>query len=118
MSQERRGAAVELLVEMFRRECHPDDLPSNLTEEQLFAEFDTWLQQQSDNETVQELQREMAEDYCKEKLEEALSSPEAQAKGIVSVMRPEADGSMTQLWGKRDPTGTPPPPNQNDPGQN
>src|SRR5262249_41014393 len=118
MSQERRGTAGRLLMEMFRRENYPDGFPADMSEEKLYEHFEAWLENCSDNEDIQALSEQMVNDYQCDMMEAALSSPEGQAEGFRSFMRPNADGTFTQLWAKHTPDAAPPEPNAKDPARN
>jgi hypothetical protein len=114
MAQERPGAARRLLIEMFQRERFPDGLPEGCTQEEISANFDAWLRQHSENEDVQRLWRQMMIEIDVEMLERVLSGPEGKAAGFRSIMRPNADGTLTRLWTKLSPDDAPPQPSVKD----
>jgi hypothetical protein len=119
MPQERTGAASRILIEMFRRECYPDGFPDEMPEEELSARFVEWVEQNAEkNETVANLHQLVARDFDIEQMEAALSSPEGQAAGFRSIMRPNADGTITQLWTKQTPDEPKPEPDAKDPARN
>jgi hypothetical protein len=98
------------MVDLFRQACYPDGFPPDAVEEELLLAFDSWTRRQikAGNETVRELQKQMMVECHADRMDAALSSPESKALGWRTVMRPNADGTVTQLWTKRGKKGSPP----------